>query len=38
MISAKKDEITKFNGEKLKITEAVFGDSSAIINARIVGS
>eukprot|EP00828_Plagiopyla_frontata_P048147 TRINITY_DN913_c0_g3_i1.p3 TRINITY_DN913_c0_g3~~TRINITY_DN913_c0_g3_i1.p3 ORF type:complete len:132 (-),score=38.78 TRINITY_DN913_c0_g3_i1:80-475(-) len=37
VLKVTKDEITKFNGEKLKIAEVVFGDSSAIIDARIVG-
>ena len=38
VLSCKKEEITKFNGEKLKIAEVTFGDSTAIIEARIVGS
>ena len=38
VISVKKDEIEKFNGDKLKVCETVFGDSTGIVNGRIVGS
>ena len=37
-IKVTKEEVTKFSGEKLKIAEAVFGDATGIVNARIVGS